>query len=459
MTPAGRFSLLVGVTVAVGGLLMAPRHNEWMAMLRDEGDEARVIATLEPALARNPDDPQILGSLGRAYADVGKDKAAADLLKRYVTLRPEDAEAYFTLADIYQRAGNVLEQTQALRNGLLWKADTERIRQLALLYAYQAREHEELDLLTRFSGDLTVESGLLIRLAELQRQHGDIAGAINTLRRKDVTSGSLPPEATLQARLLLARLLVEAHQFDLLARLGRQWIHNWESPYFANQLLLQILPAAPDGAAFELADQVATSHPEIRFFLVKELAGVGAVSTARHLLSTWIRTNPRPSSDEIAAFAASCLEQNAPEIIWATFAVVVNDAASPGTIARFAEAIADRFGVGSLAPFWTRLSTELQGEQPLLIARMAFEQNHFGAAKLVLEQIIPRDLAPADQRVWLSLLNAVIPSSSVFNYLSQLHRRGELPTLLLPEFARLAGEVGDEATYSEVLADINQPSQ
>ena len=220
MTPASRFSLLVGITVAAGGLLMVPRHSEWIAMLRDEGDEARVIAALEPALAQNPHDPQTLGTLGRAYADVGKDQAAIDLLKRYVILQPDDAEAYFTLATVYERTGDISQQTQALRDGLSLKPDAQHIRQLALLYAYQARAGEEFDLLTRFSNDLTIGSGLVVRLAELQKQRGDIAAAIETLRRADVTSDSLPPEATLRARLLLAGFLVEARQPDLLVRFG-----------------------------------------------------------------------------------------------------------------------------------------------------------------------------------------------------------------------------------------------
>ena len=459
MTPASQFSLLVGITVAAGGLLMVPRHSEWIAMLRDEGDEARVIAALEPALAQNPHDPQTLGTLGRAYADVGKDQAAIDLLKRYVILQPDDAEAYFTLATVYERTGDISQQTQALRDGLSLKPDAQHIRQLALLYAYQARAGEEFDLLTRFSNDLTIGSGLVVRLAELQKQRGDIAAAIETLRRADVTSDSLPPEATLRARLLLAGFLVEARQPDLLVRFGRQWIQNWGSPYFSNQLLLAILPAASDGPAFALADQVANSYPEIQFFLVKELAGIGAVSTARHLLSTWIGTNPRPSAEEIAGFIASCLDQNAPEIVWATFGVVINHTGASRAIARFADAMADQFGVGSLAPFWSRLSTELRGQRPLLMARMAYEENDPASARLVLEQIVPLDLTPADQRIWLSLLKAVAPPSSVFDYLSHLRHDGGLPALLLPEFARLAGEIGDEATYRDVLADLSQAAR
>ncbi len=71
MTAPARFMVLVLGIVVVAGVLMAPRRNEQLAMLRDEDKQAQIIALLEPRVARGENDPGVLATLARSYAEIG----------------------------------------------------------------------------------------------------------------------------------------------------------------------------------------------------------------------------------------------------------------------------------------------------------------------------------------------------------------------------------------------------
>ncbi len=116
-TPA-RFVLLVLGTFIAAAALMAPRREEWVAILQAEGNQARVISLLEPRLAHDPDDPGLLATLARSYADSSALDRAIGLLKRYITLRPGDGGAYGRLADLYKKSGDLPGQIAMLKRSV-----------------------------------------------------------------------------------------------------------------------------------------------------------------------------------------------------------------------------------------------------------------------------------------------------------------------------------------------------
>lgn len=91
MTAPARFIMLVTGIVVAAATLMAPRRDEWLAVMWDQDKQAQIISLLEPQLARGEDDPALLATLGRAYAEIGNYRRAAELLERYTALRPDDS--------------------------------------------------------------------------------------------------------------------------------------------------------------------------------------------------------------------------------------------------------------------------------------------------------------------------------------------------------------------------------
>jgi hypothetical protein len=324
---------------------------------------------------------------------------------------------------------------------------------LAALYRSQHRDDKELALLSRFKTELTMESGLVVRLAELIAAVGDRAGAIEILMRPEITSsaGRRPSEA--DSRLLLGKLLVESGRSAEAVQLGKQWIMQWHQAWLATRLVRSIAPEAPEPYGSEIAEAVVASHPEIRLYLVGILAQMGAISAAHHLLETWAIANASPSADEIAAFLTACREQNQEPVFWQAFGRALSDQSSD-VIARYTDAIAAEFGIGALAPFWQSLPREVTEHRPLLAARLAFHEDNPELARQLLDQVQLTALSASDQRIWLDLLMATATAPEAFVVLQKLRHGGGLPSDLLLEYARLAGELGQEAEYQAVLAEL-----
>ena len=285
---------------------------------------------------------------------------------------------------------------------------------------------------------------------------GDREGAIDILMHSEGLPAPTPLTQTGDARIFLARLLVKSGRNTEAVRLGKEWILQWHEPWLADRLLRGIVLESPVADASELADAVAALHPEIRFFLVRGLATMGAKPVARHLLSTWVKENPSPSANEIAGFLSACREQGEPEIVWQAFGEVLRRPASNDLVARYSEAIAAEFGIGALAPFWGNLPQEVTEQRPLLAAQLAFHENNPALTKWLLGKVDLATVGTSYRRTWIDLLMAVTSPADAFGVLRDLRRGGRLPPDLLPEYARLAGELGQEIEYRAALVDLGR---
>jgi tetratricopeptide (TPR) repeat protein len=456
MTAPARFLMLViGIAVAAA-VFLAPRRDEWLAMMSDEDKQAQIISMLEPRLARNGEnDPKLLATLGRAYAETGSYQRAAQLFERYTTLRPDDIEAYARLADAYGGAGNEPQQVAMLERYIARQPALSRVAELAELYRKERLPDRELALLSRFEAELTTESGLVLRLAQLRADNGDRDSAIQMLKRSDELTTSGRSAHNDDERIFLAALLVDAGRSAEAVRLGKQWVLQWHQPWLANRLLRSVAERAPASDASELADAVVALNPEVRLFLVSELAKIGAKPVARHLLEAWANANPAPSPTELAAFLSACRHQDEPAIVWQAFGEVLRRPASIDVIARYSDAIAAEFGIGALAPFWASMPQAVTERNPLLAARLAYYERDPTTAKWLLQSVDLAKLESPDRQIWLDLLTAVASPSEAFEVLRDRRRSGRLPGDLLAQYARLAGALGQESEYRAALTDLS----
>ncbi len=454
MTLPGQFLLLVLAIAAAAAATMAPRTDEWLAVMRDDRKQAQIVALLEPKLARDGANPSLLATLGRAHADLGDTAYAIELLERYVALRPQDADAYGRLAGLYGAAGDVGRQTEALERSVALAPKLPRVAELAVLYRSLENTDAERDLLTRFATDLTVQSGLLLRLAQLRTDNGEPLRAIAALSRAEVIA-MIPKESRNdEERLLLATLLADTGQGAEAVRLGKLWIAQWRQAWLANRLLLLVAPRAAAEDTFVLADAVADLHPAIRLYMVKQLAEQNAPIVAQHLLKTWRLANPWPSADDLAGFLSACREWGEPAIVWEAFGEVLGGGAAPEIVARYANAIAAEFGIGALAPFWSAIPSEAFEKMPLLVARLAFAEGDLVRTRSLIGAVDVASLGASEQRLWADLLTAVASPQAVLTTMRTLQQSGSLPRTLLPQYAQLAAGLGQESEYRAALAAL-----
>lgn len=95
--------------------------EEARALLADDPEDAVRLATR--ALELKPDIVEALTVRGRALLSLGKPKAAAEDLKRAVSLYPEDPAIHFQLARAYRQLG--LTQEEQAQNAIYERLDKE----------------------------------------------------------------------------------------------------------------------------------------------------------------------------------------------------------------------------------------------------------------------------------------------------------------------------------------------
>ena len=79
--------------------------NEVAEISLDQADPRSAIAVLEEGLGHNHESPELLGTLGRAYLQVGEESRAIAVLKRAIALSPSTGSYHYELGRAYLKAG------------------------------------------------------------------------------------------------------------------------------------------------------------------------------------------------------------------------------------------------------------------------------------------------------------------------------------------------------------------
>lgn len=155
------------------------------------GNRAEGISALERAAEIAPDDPEVLGALGRLYEDAARWDALATTLEAAARVAPDDVTRVATLHRLgsvhHHRLGNPEHAMHWYRAALevdpLHEASLRAVEPLLV-------EHERLDelvLVRRAEADGTRDdlrrATALHRVAELLERRGDVVAAIETHAR------------------------------------------------------------------------------------------------------------------------------------------------------------------------------------------------------------------------------------------------------------------------------------
>lgn len=455
ISSTAQFILLVICLVCGVAVIMLPGRDERLAVMLDEGKNAQVVAIVEPRLTRGETDPTLFATLGRAHAALGNDRRATELLERYAEMRPNDPDVYARLAELYGKSGDGARQITMLERHVALGPAPAHVLELADLYRRDGRTADERALLGRFETGLTAESGAVSRLAQLRVDAGDAEGAIRVLRSAFGPPALLRPDLHAQERVFLAEVLAGAGHGAEAAALGERWIRQWREAYWAGRLLRVVAVRAP-APANDLADAVAELHPEVRFYLVHELANDGAKTVAHHLLETWPKANPAASMDDIAGFLTACRNENEQDVVWQAFGAALAAPSAETLAPLYAEAIAAEFGIGALAPFWGELQKPVAAHRPLLAARLALHEGNVVVARWLVGTIDPGNLSPPERRMWTDVLTASSSPMEAFDALRARRSHGRLPPDVLAVYARLAGQFGQEAEFRSTLVELSR---
>ncbi|MBI1976006.1 MAG: tetratricopeptide repeat protein [Candidatus Omnitrophica bacterium] len=104
----------------------SPKQFYQQAMIAfREGKREKAISLLEEAVRFNPNDTDILESLGVLYANVGRLEEAIQTMKRLARADPDHIMAHTNLSRFYQQKGLIdeAEAEQAEARRLSWKAE------------------------------------------------------------------------------------------------------------------------------------------------------------------------------------------------------------------------------------------------------------------------------------------------------------------------------------------------
>ena len=169
------------------------------------GDRATARRSLEAVLARSPRDAQVLSLLGRLCLELKDTRAAIAHLDRFVAVKPDQPEAWLTLASLVDDQSGPAAAAQRLHAGLAALPGDIGIRtNLGVLLGKAgdfAAARVELEAALALDAN---PAPVHFNLARLLKQTGDAAGALTHYRR----AVEINPDFT-QAQHNLGNLLLD----------------------------------------------------------------------------------------------------------------------------------------------------------------------------------------------------------------------------------------------------------
>jgi tetratricopeptide (TPR) repeat protein len=94
------------------------------------GEQEKAEQILDQLLASSPDDPEVLGELGKVALELGRHQEAESRLREAVRKSPSSFQAYYWLHQCLEAQGRKDEAQESLAKGKAIKADVDRMQQL-----------------------------------------------------------------------------------------------------------------------------------------------------------------------------------------------------------------------------------------------------------------------------------------------------------------------------------------
>jgi len=443
------------VVVVIGSLLvaaiaLAPRRDEQVAVLADEGRHREAVAILESRLRDAPGDPDLLAAAGRSYAALGDVERAISALDAYLAVRPNDLPARKRQADLLRQSGAIDRYLSASARVASAEPSAAQVTRLVELYRLHGRFEDEIATLQTYAGGGVLEFQQLERLGASLAERANWADARRWLELADRRA---PPEAT-AGRLLLLEVLLQSKDAAHAYRRVQVWMTAWGSPFLSGRLISRMAQSGSFDQASRLARQSVDKRPQDTFDIVGLLASKGLDDLARRMLARWAERAVKPNPGQLHAFvqaSAMVADLQGPLV---KLAKLARGGAPPEFQGQMAEHIVSAFGSPALTPIRAVLPNAALLARPLLAAELSLFEGNIEAARRYLDRVDLAALSAAQMEHWLALLHRATPVAEVFERLALLWNKGRLPAELAIRFADEAAKAGQPGVHDLVWKSI-----
>ena len=192
-----------------------PAHLELVRILRDQKDSVAAMAAVKTAIARLPDQPQLLEHLALLHEDAGDLNQAAAVLNQWISAFPKDAKAYALLAGIQLRQGDKTAPLATLRKGFETSPDSIPLGKLLVANEVQAGNRERARSVAQAiqRRHPNNSEGHLLE-GDIALQAKDYLKAIAAYRKGWEVDAGAGMAVRLHRSLLLAKRAAEAKSFE-----------------------------------------------------------------------------------------------------------------------------------------------------------------------------------------------------------------------------------------------------
>lgn len=283
----GGFSFVLAVTRT--DIVDVPAALDRLLDQRTDGEKA--IAFAQGKLASAPTDPRLMAGLASAYLvrvretyDPSLYAKASALLDQAAALAPADADVAITSGNL---ALSRHDFAAALHWGLVAQAAAPaRPAAYGVLtdaYVELGRYPEAVDAAQRMV-DLRPDLASYSRVSYLRELHGDLAGAIDAMRRA-IDAGAPRTEGTAWSEVQLGNLYLAENDLDAAERAYENALQRVDNYVFAIAGQAKVRAARGDLAGAAALDEQASQHlpvPDFVIALADLHERLGDTDRARH---------------------------------------------------------------------------------------------------------------------------------------------------------------------------------
>jgi hypothetical protein len=438
-------SLVGALGAAVGGYFLIPGEGEQLAMLMRDGHDELALEKADGLFARGVREPTLLMQAFLLNQRAGEYGQASEILDAYFKQRPDDANAWRKVAEVFAASGQSELYRNALENVVRLTRDALAAGKLAAIYRLRADGGNELRVLSTPDA-ASLDEADAIRLAVLLQEHGKPAEATSVLEAFDEKDPGLSD----QGRIQLFTAMIDEEQFAKAVDRALAWQKGKEPSPLQDVFVRYLLRAGADSQALRLAGgQESTKNAGSIAHLAQLLSDEGRYDLVEQLVDRSLAYAQKLPVEKLDTYLAGvvniALAKGTGDRLLGELYKAMSRHGSPEVEASFVQAVFNQMGYVGIAPFRSEIGPRVLLIRPVFAARLfTVEHNALAARRFLMATDLFAQSATA-RFEWLALAQQTLAPEELGSELARRARLGAIP----PEMKRAVLEV--------MLREASQP--